>query len=298
MRVRKNVFMKLIITKSYFLILAVPLLIWSGCAKEKAPIPAWIEIDSMTLSTIYADQGSANSRFTDAWLYVNSNLVGGFELPARVPVLAEGNTNVLIWPGIQVNGIAGLRSPYLKVVPYQQNHNLTPGGVLKLNTIHEYDTTVLFKYLEDFEGSGGVSITQSNNSAGEFLGVNSAAVAFEGNNCGLIRHNGADNTITEIETLNWITLPKGGVGIFFEMNYKSNTSFIISLLAKPIDGPNKKIGVIGINPSPEWKKIYITISPQVNDFALGNQFKPLIGFARQPSIGTQEVYIDNLKILY
>lgn len=271
-----------------------------GCAKEKATVPAWIEVDSMYLNTTPV-QGSNSHRFTDAWVYINSNLVGAFELPARVPVLAEGNTNVIIFPGVQLNGLTALRTPYLKTVRYEASIDLVPGQTVTINPTYDYDTLVNFIFKEDFEGFGS-SVDRSEGAYGEFEAKQGdPATAFEGSGCGIIRHNGAENTITQIETNSWYVLPKGDVGgIYLEFNYKCNTSFTISLLCQPSSGgSDTKTGIIGLNPTyGEWKKIYIALSPVVNDFTTGNQFKPVIGFARQIDIPIQEVYIDNLKILY
>lgn len=270
-----------------------------GCAKQKADIPTWIQIDSMDLVTI-PGQGSSNHHFTDAWVYANSNLVGAFQLPASVPVLGEGNTNIIIYPGIQLNGLTALRTQYLKTVRYQQDHNLVPGQTININPSYMYDTAVTFKYMEDFEGSG-TTMTKSNGAAGEFLGLQSPE-AFEGTHCGLLSNgNGTDSTaVASVESVDWYTLPKGDVGgIFFEFNYKCNTSFTVSVLAKPDGGGNpQKIGIIGLNQTNVWKKVYVALSPTTNSFTAGNQFKPILGFARQPDIPVQQVYIDNIKILY
>lgn len=272
----------------------------AGCSKEKAPLPAWLEIDSLRLTSNYIDQGSASSRFTDGWVFVNSNLVGGFELPARVPILAEGSTDLILYPGIQVNGFSGLRSTYLKVLPFRQQVNFVPGQTVKLNPVFQYDTLVQFPLLEDFEGNSGELFIKSPGTSGEYIRVsNSPQIAYEGNSCALIRHNGAESTLAQIEALNWLTLPKGGMGIFFEFNFRANTSFVVSLLCRPSDGgPVQKLGIVGLNASETWKKIYITLSPTVNNFTTGNQFKPVIGMARQPEIPVQEVFLDNIKVLY
>lgn len=294
---KRNVYQNRMLPAFFFLAT-----LWAGlgCAKEKAAIPAWIEVDTMNLETTNG-QGSSSHRFTDAWVYVNSNLVGAFELPARVPVLAEGNTSIIIFPGVQLNGLTALRTPYLKTVRYEQYMDLIPAQTITINPTFAYDTLVQFIFMEDFEGFGA-TVDKSEGAYGEFeIKQGDPASAFEGSGCGVLRHSGAENTITQIETNAWYALPKGDVGgIYFEFNYKCNTSFTISLLCQPsAGGNNTKTGIIGLNPTyGEWKKIYIAISPTVNEYTIGNQFKPVIGFARQPDIATQEVYIDNLKVLY
>lgn len=305
MRHKENVSMKLNIYKTGHLLILSLAILWivgSGCAKQKADTPAWIEVDSLSFNPI-GTSFTSSSRFTDVWVYSNDNLVGGFELPARIPILSEGNTNLILYPGIQVNGLTALRSPYLKIQRFEETINLVPGETIHLNPEFKIDSLLLtnqgnFKYNEKFQGSGS-SVALTAGAYGEFVTYNSAD-AFEGGKCGLLKHNGAENTMAQIENNEWITLPKGDVGgIFFEMNYKCNTSFTVSLLAKSNDGGAiQKIGVIGINESTDWNKIYITLSNSVGSFTDGNQFKLAIGYIRQPAIATQEVYLDNLQIYY
>lgn len=287
--------------KNRFTILGVILAVcflWQSCAKEKSGTPAWLEIDSLELDPANT-QLTKSHNFTDAWVYVNSNLVGAFELPARIPILAEGNANVIIFPGIQVNGLTALRAQYLKTVAFQQNMNFVPGQTNHLNYTFKFDTLVVKVINEKFEG--GISQFQKSAGAyGEYTTVNSSQ-SFEGGWMGLIRHNGQESTIAQIENTTWMQFPKGDVGgLFLEMNYKSNTSFTVSLLCRPSNGSaDQKIGVIGISPTNgEWKKIYITLSPTVNDFTIGNQFKIAIGYSRQPDIPVQEVYLDNIQVIY
>jgi hypothetical protein len=305
LRHKENVSMKSNIYKTSHLLILGLAIFWiagSGCTKQKADMPAWIEVDSLSFDPVGTSLTSS-SKFTDVWLYVNDNLVGGFELPARIPVLSEGNTDIILFPGIQVNGLTALRSPYLKIKRFEQSIHLVPGETIHLNPEFKIDSLLLanqggFKFNEKFQGNGS-SMALSTGAYGEFVTYNSPD-AFEGGKCGLLKHNGAENTITQVENNEWITLPKGDVGgIFFEMNYKCNTSFTVSLLAKPDDGGSvQKIGVIGINESADWNKIYITLSNSVGSFTAGNQFKLAISYARQPAIATQEVYLDNLQIYY
>ena len=305
MRHKENISMKSNIYKTSHLLFLSLTILWmagSGCTKQRADMPTWIEVDSLSFNPIGTSLTSS-SRFTDVWVYANDNLVGGFELPARIPVLSEGNTSLILYPGIQVNGLTALRSPYLKIQRFEQTINLVPGETIHLNPEFKIDSLLLnspnnFKFNEKFQNSSS-AIAPTTGAYGDFQIYNSPD-AFEGGMCGLLRHNGAENTMAQIENTQWITLPKGDAGgIFFEMNYKCNTSFTVSLLAKPDDGGAiQKIGVIGINESADWNKIYITLSNSVGSFTSGDQFKLAIGYTRQPAIATQEVYLDNLQIYY
>ena len=58
-------------------------LLLSSCVTENA-VPAYLSIPNFTLTTTSA-QGSAAQKITDAWVYVDGNLNGIFELPAKFP---------------------------------------------------------------------------------------------------------------------------------------------------------------------------------------------------------------------
>ncbi|HEY0262319.1 MAG TPA: hypothetical protein VGB95_04790, partial [Chitinophagales bacterium] len=83
-----------------------------GCSMPNNGIPVYIQIDSMSVQTNQSTQGSASSKITDAWLYVNGEQIGVFELPAKIPVLKSGDLRVSISAGIKDNGIANTRAAY------------------------------------------------------------------------------------------------------------------------------------------------------------------------------------------
>src|SRR3954471_3898254 len=99
--------------KIYFYLTAFTgacLLAFSGCNKEE-PIPVYVHIEKISLvanpdgfvNSVTGDEGSLSSKISDAWVYVDEQLVGCFELPVTFPVLAEGTHTVKIRAGIKVN---------------------------------------------------------------------------------------------------------------------------------------------------------------------------------------------------
>jgi len=45
------------------------------------PIPSYIHIDKIDLTTDYSSQGTSSNKITDAWIYVDNELIGAFEMP-------------------------------------------------------------------------------------------------------------------------------------------------------------------------------------------------------------------------
>ena len=59
-------------------------------------VPAYVHLDKIDLNT-QSDEGSKSHKITDAWVYLDDQLVGTFELPSTFPVLTEnGNHNLKI----------------------------------------------------------------------------------------------------------------------------------------------------------------------------------------------------------
>ena len=82
-------------------------IVLSSCNNFKGSqeIPAYIHIDTFLFTTNYGLEGAASHKITDAWLYIDDDIQGCYELPATIPVLERGNHRVTIIPGIKLNGI-------------------------------------------------------------------------------------------------------------------------------------------------------------------------------------------------
>jgi len=81
-------------------------------------IPAFIRIDTISLTSDYFTEGANTHNISDAWVYVNDQIIGAFELPALIPVLAKGTNKLEIRPGIKLNGISSTRAPYPFYKPF------------------------------------------------------------------------------------------------------------------------------------------------------------------------------------
>ena len=68
----------------YSLISLFALIFMSSCElyNPAEPTPAYIHIDKFILNTAYLTEGSNSHKITDAWVYIDDQLLGCFELPA------------------------------------------------------------------------------------------------------------------------------------------------------------------------------------------------------------------------
>ncbi len=111
-----------IYSKLFFLVSVIFL---SSCVKkmDENYIPSYINIDEINVLTS-GSQGSTSSYITDAWVYLDGDDRGAYPLPARIPLLAEGEHLVKIAPGIKLNGVVGTRVPYPLMEPIEIDLNL------------------------------------------------------------------------------------------------------------------------------------------------------------------------------
>ena len=100
-------------------------------------VPSYIHIQKIDLIST-ATYGSSSSKISDAWVYIDEQLIGCFELPATIPILSEGSHNIKIRPGIKVNGIGSNRSPYPFYNIIEQTIDLQKGTVLNLSPTTTY----------------------------------------------------------------------------------------------------------------------------------------------------------------
>ncbi len=258
------------------------------------PIPGYIEIDSISLSTDYLTQGSASKRITDAWVYVDDELAGVYELPTSFPILKTGAHKVSVRGGIMVDGIAATRSAYPFYKFYETSLTIDEKKDVKINPMVQYFPGITFEWIEDFEDPG-FTIDSINGSSVSMK--RSGTEVFEGNASGEVDLD-AGHTAFYGQSYNQWVLPRGGTQVFLELNYKSNNTFRTGIIAYTTTGDQVDT-VLNINPTAgEWKKIYINITDAVSTYT--NTINNRIFFAMEKAEGldTAKLYIDNIKLIH
>ena len=84
-------------------------------ARKRNLTPAYIKINDIELNN------SSTDKITDAWVYIENQLQGVYELPAKFPVLETGVKEIRIKAGIKNNGISSSRVfyPFLLIFYYK-----------------------------------------------------------------------------------------------------------------------------------------------------------------------------------
>jgi hypothetical protein len=87
----------------------LPILILFGCVKNN-PDPSWLEVTEWTLQSntaLSGAEGELTQNFSDAWVYIDDEVVGVFEVPFKIPILKSGPCNIKLYPTVRNNGKIG-----------------------------------------------------------------------------------------------------------------------------------------------------------------------------------------------
>lgn len=292
--------------KKYMIISRWLFLVFSGtifsilllsCEKfdSSQEVPAYIKIDEIGVVTEYDIQGTSSHNITDAWLIVNGQLVGAYELPALIPVLDEGLCKVEIYAGIMQNGIAATRVPYPFYEPLViKGLMLTPDSITVIDgNVRYYDNTV-FAWMEDFEGNLRIAETSKSDTVIER--ISDPSEVFEGDFSGKIALTSTRNYY-QGAMKEGVQLPRLNTPVYIEVNYKLENVTTFGLFSISI-GAILEEPVLNINKSDIWKKIYINLTPIVNRNTSAIDFKIFIESALGLSLSDADMYLDNIKLVH
>ena len=290
--------------KQFFLFVITGLML-NSCIKNN-PDPSWIEITPWTLvanSNSQYPTGELTHSFTDAWVYVNDELIGVFQVSdtLKIPVLKSGAVNIKIYPAIRNNGVSATKKIYPFVERYEINTTLVQNQTLQINPVTRYSSMVRFA-IEDFEDPA-IKIVNDINSATQMAQGNDPAILQWGNFYGFVNLNETDSTwiaYTNFESVNEANLPRGKE-VYLEIDYYNTNNVVTGLLwiSSSSIKNNTNYQLNDQNPSTvKWKKIYIDLKELISNSPAGTYFEQ--SFQAMLDKGDTEglIVIDNIKVVH
>lgn len=282
-------------------------------------VPSYIRIDSISVDpqTDYFTFGANTHKITDAWVHVDDQLIGVYELPATFPVLKKGRHKVAIYGGIMVDGRSPARDryPFYKPVIFQ-DVNLVEDSIVKLNPVVNYypigeGTNVA--WIEDFENANTMMSDATSDTS---LFRISGSEAWHSSNSfwsGKVElpSDSLDFCISTIEEFEFYK-DMDGVYCLLEMDYNCNDTFFVGMQYysdyELVSRPLVKITPTDKNHEKpqKWNKIYINIGPKINEDDKISYFKIYFtsdlttkyDLGYHPINEPRYYYFDNLKLLY
>lgn len=283
------------------IIIIITLTILSSCSKfDKAEQrPAFIKINQIDLVTDYSSEGSNSSKIVDAWVFVDDELIGVFDLPSTIPITKTGNRTIKVYPGIKKNGIAVDRERYPFYTFYTFNTDLVADSTYEiLPTVGYVENAYIWK--EDFEDpSFKLNQYQSDTTMKRVTAPTS--LLFEGG-AGLISMD-ADQFQCEMRTneANFNNFPTNlSTPGFIELDYSTNYPLEIGILANyTVGGVFERSPLITLNStSGQWNKTYLFIPDASNFYSGSPEFDIYFRVNNTNGISNINVYVDNIKVVF
>lgn len=281
----------LFLRKLSVILWAIVVVFLVSCDKEE-PIPSYIYIPSFDVEA-QAGFGTSTSKITEVWVYANDNLLGVFPIPAMVPILEEGDTELKLFPGIHDAGILGRPRAYPFYEPVVLNQHLTRGqkDTLALTTTYLSPQKIMLAMNVTFD-LGNVMTDDIDDDSTTFLTL--IPEGAEGAGGQMVVTDTSKSLI--VGTNEFVDLPATGSAIYLEMEYYNDIPFSIwigghkNILEKAIKP------LSSLNPKETWNKIYIPLTDLVlNTRWIDYQLIFNVDLPEGTKKGT--VVVDNVKIV-
>lgn len=277
-------------------------LLLSACnvINPEEDIPAFVHIDSFNFSTNTFEQGSASEKITDVYFYVDGDLLGGFELPATIPVLATGTQDIVAIPGIRENGIKALPGVYPFYTQYMAQVDLEAGRIDTIKPTTFYQSNVKFRFSpeENFEGNTNVFLNDLDGNDQTKI-VPSTVDIFEGIASGRI-HLDQTNTTVEAGSFLFVDYPEGVFSAYLEMDYKTEVEMIVGIIGYNNLGQRIYTSFErGVNQNSEWTKIYFNFSDDMQVMSASTSqivaYQLCFHARLRPDQTEADIFLDNVK---
>lgn len=287
------------------LLILLSIFLFSGCQlfDKEEQVPTYLYIDSVGVNPNYVDFGTSSHNISDVWVYINDQLVGCYELPARIPILAEGSNKLTFVAGVRVNGMSATRATYPFFAIKNYDVFLRSDSAMYMKPVFDYIQSSQIAFNEDFESAGiifeksiGSDTTIEATNAPENVFINTQDPTETSNYSGVINLNSTKDNF-EIETINRYSLPKNGTYIFLEMNYKCTTPILVGTKAYYSSSVNIN-PLIGLNPTNTWKKVYINLTSAISSEINATNFKIYFSGSLRSGATEDKVLFDNIKVIH
>lgn len=271
----------------YLLLCFVPGFAVMSCnaSKDKGSIPTYVHVDSFTFSALPPSlQHIATShQINSVWAYYNNSPIGVFDLPADIPVLANGTGILTLRPGVSVSGLNNFLATYPFYLSDTSSLISQPG-----KTIHYSPTTTYYP------SSRCTVIANFDSNLVTPFKVDAGAKIERVGGTGSVTLNAKDS-LSEIGSIAQFAIPLGK-DAYIEFDYKCTIPFSVGLKAS-LGTLYTKYYLAGIYPSDHWQKFYLSVKDFEAQYqATGYNFYIKTELPAGQSSGT--VLIDNIQLVY
>lgn len=294
--------------KYFVFVLSVGIML-TGCDlfNPEEELPIYVSIEDPLVEIRAQPSLFSAAGIKDAWVFLQNEQIGVFEMPVVVPVLPnESGTTLRIGGGVFETGLSGFRLEY----PFWDDVNLSLDGALPLDTVvvrprfryFPRDTSLVYAYEAGFEGGSTniESLTPTSNhttiqvsTEDKFVGLQSGKVNFT-------------STRFQFEGVSpLLSLPQTGFNdIWCEVSYRNDIPFTVLMVGLAPGSPIEvelPTNVVFSSPN-EWNTAYIHLNDLARSLPAGAVFK-LIFRASSLEAGTSSgrngfLFLDHIRLIH
>lgn len=277
--------------KKNLLALTLFAVLYIHCDKAEQ-IPTYLNIQPFS---VQAPGGTPAQKITEGWLYVNTEFLGAYTLPASVPVLAQGDAEILVFPGVKENGIAETPNIYPFLLRHAQTSSFSPNGTINVNPVTQYSDDAILPWSAEessFESSA-VPLYPNTNFT---IAVDTPLF-----NRSVLIPLDTSKIVVEVRTENIVLPNTGCCQLWLELNYKNDVNFLLSIFGETGQYVQP---VYTFNIKKNWNKIYlnltniITQNPKENRYQLVFRAFLPVDSNNKPTQKTGYVWLDNIRLVH
>lgn len=276
---------------TYLLLLFIVLCSATGCyKKDSGPIPTYVHVDSFTVnppSTFPGDLQCTN-QVKAVWAYYNDNLIGVYDLPATIPVIASGTGKLTLRGGIAVSGFNNFMAAYPFYTSDTSSLVAQPGKTVHYNPKVTYYAATQFLVIASFNPFKSMPFQPVNSTVPVTMSLSDGI--------GHISLRTPVDTLAEDSSVLNFPIPLNK-DAYIELDYKCTVPFYLGLRANLAGLIYTKYYLAGIYPSDHWQKFYLA----VKDFEAQYQatdYNLFIKASLPEGQDTGTVLLDNIQLVY
>jgi len=265
---------------------------------QDEPIAAYLQIGSIDLRTTVA-QGSASHRITDVWVFRETEFLGMFPLPARIPLLLEGEQNLSFQAGVKENGIGATPVNYPFFSPMDRRVILRKMQSDTLNLATTYVAGTRFHFQEHFEANTSIFSSIVSGLPENRVLPYAGPEVVEGKYAGRLQFTRTAGPVIVRTSMKFRNTFQAGQPVFLELDYRSEAPCMVGIQFFETENPEDPglvVPVAGFRESAGWKRIYFNLGS-----ALGARRSAFYSVVLQPALPEGKdgavVLLDNIRLL-
>lgn len=280
---------------------------FAACQNAEEPLPAYLHIEPFV---VQAPGGEGYQEITEGWVYLGPAFSGAYTLPATVPLLGSGASQIRVYPGVKENGLSGTPNIYPFLSYYETTANLDPPGETAIQPVAQYVNDAQYAWAlpyTTFEPDAPGDIPLENRDDDAATGYELTADDSQGLPARFGRSvrfavdtlHPAMEVATEAKPL-----PSSGEAqVWLEIHHRNDIPFQLWLIGQNPGEPEAYQPVYEFVEQADWNKVYFNLTPFLQESLKQTYrlyFRVFLPTNNQNKYEPQqgEVFVDNLRLLH